>query len=635
MSSRSIVLEMDKRFPTLMALDAYFTAEPAPTETTDKVEPVVNSESNGSDDFLNKKIEALNRLKFGASPGFENPAANIRLQDLFLEKQNLERLLEVLGSLDKYQSNDYTCNDVEFLVGVMRSADEDPISLQTKNIIREQFYTPEAKKRSSHLQSVLEQLEYPAKQMRDRNQDKKSSDATDIDMSNSPTLQKACSELAELGGEEIFTVLAQPLAQRLLFNFSAGKETYDPSKPEWIFQYFTKIIDRFVPYIQNSLQLIVDSPMPRLIEALFPIIVFIISSSYKLDTHMVSELLQFCAELESRYYCSKDVTDRLVFGLLTTDVLDKYIQYEQESYFKTVDLAIKQAIEGIDFDANVPSAKPTFRTLVFWQIYKQSDYLLRLGPEKVLKIIQMPLLQKYYDYLHDLKQSLNFASSKSKTPETADTSSLKLSKSKNENIDVQLANSGYLLGSSSFLAKSVDSYVLESLHISSDPELSSLMERFVAAFNELRLDASNMIGLYLSSKSQKGLKPYITYYDPNSSDSGNVRLRSGLDALKPDFKFVNELTSSSAADRARILVFVATRLGHLIWQNIIQMNVFNVEAAKNLHSDLELILYAWKLPLVYEFKKDLDAIDVFLGNSLDSTVLKPEERDGLQRRIAK
>lgn len=455
-------------------------------------------------------------------------------------------------------------------------------------LIDERVVAPETEKRALELRALLAHVDFPVP------------GACVPD-----ALRDACAQLFAVNPPVLFAILSEPLAKRVKFHFAPGKETCDAAKPEWLFRYVLSMIDPLVPAYRTLLETVADAPLPRIVRALFPTLVTIICTTYKLTAHTVQELLRFCSEVEARYLCSRRDTDELIGALFPAPLFARFLDTEQQAFMQSVDRAIASASHEPDFDVFAASAKPTFCALVVWQTVRQADYLLRIDAAQVLREIHAPVLDSYGDFLASRRFAL------------ADASRAWRHSSTESALDPHVAQLGALAGAASFVAHSLDALVLEHGTLQdARPALETVQARFLA----LRASTAALVAETLARAGRRALRAY-------TADADAARLRAALDLLRPEFRFIVELTSSSAADRARLLVPVSAEVAEFLWQNVLTARTFTPDAAQRLRADVGLVLEAWHLPLGIGMRRLLQGIDVVVGADADARSVGEPETD--------
>lgn len=577
------------------------------TLEVDKLDEEVRQQVNLARSML-KGTTPVSDLTFSGIDIMEKIASVRHLEG---EKELLQLAIRVEKELEDPSSNQRSLLET---LSELEISDKDEIQASLIDDIRTRWYNTAMERSSEAFRQVLAKMNWPKEDPRKGS----------AEFSNAA---QSVLDLSLLGSLEIFHILSESLIERLKFNFRKEKETVRADKPEWFFAYFFRLLDPRVQWVQTELRKLTDSPMDKLIRSLLPTIVAICHEAYTLDSHFVSELIQFCNDLELKYMCDSTVTNCLIQSIFRDSTLQEYISSEQVAFSFSLDNLLKTGSHKIDFDVDCFCAKPTFVALNLREMIQQAGALLRLEPTLVSRSIQLKLSQTYIDFLES--ELVSFEKSHSSLARAVSTKKETL----NQTI-MEIETPGRIMGASSFIKSFLESWSCN-VQVASQ---TLLVEAQSSSLADLRSRAANRIASLLTREAQKNLKPYFRidwsrWADRDRAEASDSTIRAAIDSLRPSLNFVNHLCPKHTSDRLRVVRPFADALAEMLWRLVIQANVFTKAAAVRLESDLETFWMDLDIPKTPSFCRILEAASV-LNSGANSELhhLSLEEIEGLENR---
>lgn len=595
-----------------------FLANDEWSKTSPFQEPDLDTQDKDLDECVRQQVDLTHSILEGSTPISDSNFDEVKIARLIANVRLLKdekKLLQLAVKVEK-QLEEPTSNQESLLDILSNLESSDASDLQAKLIadIRSCWYNSAIECSSTAFRQLLSKTSWP----------KEDPPKGSVEFRNSAQSVLA---LTLPGSLELFHILSEGLVERLKFNFSKGRDTARADKPEWLFAYIFRLLDPRMHWFQTELRTLTDSPMDKLITVLLPTLTSICHEAYALDSHFVSELIQFCNDLESKYFCESSVTKRLIESIFKGSALEDYISSEQAAFSSSLDALLRTGSHKIDFDVDCSCAKPTFAALNLREMIQQAGDLLRLDPPLVSKNIQLKLFYAYIDFLES--ELISFekphsslaraVSSKKETPQSS-------------TMDIEIP--GRIMGASSFMKSFLESWSCNA-QVAFHAEL---VEVHKASLNDLRSRAASRIASMLTREAQKSLKPYLCidwsrWTDNDRAVISDSTIRAAVDGLKPSLDFVSRLCPTHTSDRLRVMRPFAEALAEILWRLVIQANVFTEAAASRLESDLETLWMELNLPKTASFCRILDAASVLKsGASSKIFHLSSEEIEGLNNR---
>ena len=450
----------------------------------------------------------------------------------------------------------------------------------------------------------------------------------------SETVGDALRACIALDPDAPFAALAAPFTASIRYNFQESADTARSDRPEWLFAYVVKLLSQQAASLR-VVQHFVDHPTDRFVRALMPVLVETCRSTYSVTPHFVSELIQFAETLKTKFWCGAyyDTTFQLVdvcsdlVRLVMEDRVGAYLELEERVQTGAVGKLIATGSRKIDFDADVPCAKPMFLAVNVADLLVDTRRLAVLSPAAVPRV-SGGVVRTFLEFLQAERELYDRThSSLARAVGTAQVERDGAPVPPDAGDAQRLAQ---IYGSASFFVLTLERRQLD-LVVACNHKAKTLFAEFVDAFVDVRAFAAARLAKLLSRDVQRLLKHYFRVDWQHNPAPSTAIMQSTVASLKPSIEFLNRLCPTARADRARITVPLAESLAKMFWRMVIQANLFTSEAARLLADDIETLWTALDLPLISAHLANLEATQVLQG-STEASELTEDDVDGLVRR---
>lgn len=470
------------------------------------------------------------------------------------------------------------------LLKTLRSIDGDSdVEREISSLIHTQWYDKAREESFKKVNQYIEQYHWPQK------------DFAPLDTSKPEfeiALRQAFENALEIDQAGLFSVLAKPIGDRIVYHFIKSSDTANKEKPEWLFTYLLKLLELRSLWLTSQLQLLVAEPIDQLIQALFPVLSYSCRGFVKNETYML-EIIRCAETLERDFWVSKETSNAFIAKLSGGENKIRHFISEQSEVFSSALQSIVSSPSSTDFDADVPSAKPTFAALHVKQLLTDADTILRLNPSLVLEKCHLRVLEEYRQLLEDVVSEFN-----------------------------PLCEA---FGSASYFKSILDSWSTQLIIASVE---SFRVRESIEKYGDLRLSLASRVVKTMLRTAQRSLRPYFNINWRECEDS-SAELRQFDDSTRREINRIFKLTASSRADWARILAPFTEQLAELLLFSVVQGNVFTQKSAALLQNDIEHIWNEFKLPKTHKTHELFDSVTILKTGEPKSDYLSKEHIRGL------
>lgn len=470
------------------------------------------------------------------------------------------------------------------LLKTLRSIDGDSdVEQEISSLIHTQWYDKAREESFKKVNQYIEQYHWPQK------------DFAPLDTSKPEfeiALRQAFENALEIDQAGLFSVLAKPIGDRIVYHFIKSSDTANKEKPEWLFTYLLKLLELRSLWLTSQLQLLVAEPTDQLIQALFPVLSYSCRGFVKNETYML-EIIRCAETLERDFWVSKETSNAFIAKLSGGENKIRHFISEQSEVYSAALQSIVSSPSSTDFDADVPSAKPTFAALHVKQLLTDADTILRLNPSLVLEKCHLRVLEEYRQLLEDVVSEFN-----------------------------PLCEA---FGSASYFKSILDSWSTQLIIASVE---SFRVRESIEKYGDLRLSLASRVVKTMLRTAQRSLRPYFNINWRECEDS-SAELRQFDDSTRHEINRIFKLTASSRADWARILAPFTEQLAELLLFSVVQGNVFTQKSAALLQNDIEHIWNEFKLPKTRKTHELFDSVTILKTGEPKSDYLSKEHIRGL------
>lgn len=505
--------------------------------------------------------------------------------DISSQLQRLKREYELVSTAltTKEQLENPNKHQSELLATLRSINGDSDVEQEISRLIHFQWYDEAREKSLKKVNEYIEQYSWPQKDIAPL-------EASSTD-SNSE-LRQTLDEALQLDQSAVFSALAKPIADRIVYHFVKSSDTVNKEKPEWLFTYFLKVLELRNQWLSSQLRLLVDEPVDKLIQALFPVLSYSCRGFVRNETYML-EIISCAETLERDFWVSRETSSALIAKLTGGEKKIRHFVSEQSEVYSAALQSILSSPSRTDFDADVPSAKPTFAALHVKQLLTDADNILRLNPSLVLEKCHLRVLKEYRQYLEEVESEFN-----------------------------PLCEA---FGSTSYFKSILDSWSAQLIVASVE---SFEVKESIAKYEDLRSYIASKVVKSMLRTAQRSLRPYFNI-NWRECDDSSAELRQFDDSTKGEISLIIKLTASSRADWARILAPFAEQLAELLLFSVVQGNVFTQQSASLLQGDIEHIWNEFNLPTTRKTHELMDSVTILKTGEPKSEYLTKEHIRGL------